>query len=270
MKQVLTIAGFDSNGSAGMAADLHSFFADQVYGHGVLTAAVAENTKQITATQTMSAEFVQEQLAAAADFPISAVKTGMLANREIMQIVIKAYSANQWGPLVVDPVIVTKQGDRLVTDDTFETFCRQLLPLATVITPNFVEASELVGEVLSTPEALLDAAIKLQQLGAQNVVIKGKHPQPGTRPVISSLVRLADGQSFWINNPFIKTQKVNGAGDSFSAIITAELAKGRPVLQAIERANDFVVAAVQKPLGVGQQFGPLNHWAGQNWRQNDD
>ena len=270
MKQVATIAGFDSNGSAGLAADLHAFFADGVYGHGVLTAAVAENSKRITATQTMPVDFVKDQLNALTDFPIGAAKTGMLANRGIIEAVADAAQQVQGVPLVVDPVIVTKQGDRLVPDDAFEVFCRRLLPQADVLTPNFIEAATLVGETLATPEAMLDAALYLQKMGAKNVVIKGKHPQTGEEPVISSLVLLADGESFWVNNPFIKAQKANGAGDSFSAIIAAELAKGRSVMEAIERANDFVVAAIRHPTGVGKQFGPLNHWAGQDWLRGDD
>lgn len=268
MKQVATIAGFDSNGSAGMAADLHAFFADSVYGHGVLTAAVAEDATRITAAQIMPADFVEAELAALEDYPLAAIKTGMMANSELIKVV--ADRCPNGVPLVVDPVIVTKQGDHLLDDVALEVFHQQLLPKATVITPNFLEAQALVDHQLVTPEDLLTAAHQLQRLGAANVVINGKHPRGDQEPVISSLVLLADGQSFWINNEFVKAKKANGAGDTFSAIIAAELAKGQPVLTAIERANDFVVAAIKKPLGIGQNFGPLNHWAGQKLLQWDD
>ncbi|WP_295747472.1 bifunctional hydroxymethylpyrimidine kinase/phosphomethylpyrimidine kinase [uncultured Limosilactobacillus sp.] len=268
MKQVATLAGLDSNGSAGLAADLHAFFADGVYGHGILTAAVAENATRITAAQTMPVDFVEAELTALRDFPIAAVKTGMMANGEIVKAVVDRCPGGV--PLVVDPVIITKQGDHLLDQAALTVFCQQLLPKATVITPNFLEAQVLVDHQLSTPEDLLTAAYQIQQIGAANVVIKGKHPTGDQEPVISSLVLLADGQSFWINNEFVKAKKANGAGDTFSAIIAAELAKGQPVLTAIEQANDFVVAAIKKPLGIGQHFGPLNHWAGQSWRQCDD
>lgn len=265
MNEALTIAGLDSNGSAGMSADLHSFFADHVYGHSVLTGAVAENATRITAEQGMPVSFIQQQLLAQRDFPIQAVKTGMLATSEVIKTVVDNCADGQFGPLVVDPVIVTKQGDRLLADDAFSSFCDLLIPSATVITPNFVEAQELTGQTLTTPRSFLNAARQLQRQGAQNVVIKGQHPQHGQDRRITTLVLLADGQSFWLKNRFMPGKKVNGAGDTFSAIIAAELAKGSEVRHAIVKANDFVAAAIDHPLNIGKAFMPLNHWAGQNW-----
>lgn len=270
VKEALTIAGLDSNGSAGMSADLHSFFADHVYGHSVLTGAVAENATRITAEHGMPVSFIQQQLVAQRDFPIRAVKTGMLATSEVIQTVVKNCGGGQFGPLVVDPVIVTKQGDRLLEDDAFASFNDQLIPSATVITPNFAEAQELTGLALATPQSFLDAARQIQQQGAKNVVIKGQHPQPGQEMQIATLVLLADGDSFWLKNRFIPGKKVNGAGDTFSAIIAAELAKGADVRQAVVKANDFVAAAIRQPLHIGKSFAPVNHWAGQSWLFNND
>lgn len=262
MKQALTIAGYDSNGTAGLTADLHSFYADNVYGHGVLTGVVAENATQITASQTMPASFVEEEFKDLAEFHITAAKTGMLANQAIIQTVVKNYSAQHFGPLVVDPVIITKRQDRLLSDDAFADFRNQLIPLATVLTPNFAEAEELLGHPLSNQQDVRKAAHQLQQMGAKNVVIKGQHLADQTEP-IHNYVLLENGHDFWINNKFVKTTKLNGAGDSFSAIITAELAKGTSVGNAIKRANNFVDVAIHHPLAIGQNFGPINHWAAQ-------
>lgn len=260
MKQALTIAGYDSNGSAGLSADLHSFYADGVYGHGVLTGAVAENDVQITASQTMPASFVEEEFKDLAEFHITASKTGMLANQDIIQTVAKYYSPTTFGPLVVDPIIITKRKDRLLDQDAFTNFRNTIIPLATVLTPNFAEAEELLGHQLESPSAVIDGAHQLQALGAKNVVIKGQHLPDQTAPV-HNYILLENGHDFWIHNPIVHTTNLNGAGDSFSAIITAELAKGNSVEDAIRKANDFVDAAIRHPLAIGQSFGPINHWA---------
>ncbi|MFR0771220.1 MAG: hydroxymethylpyrimidine/phosphomethylpyrimidine kinase [Limosilactobacillus pontis] len=139
--QALTIAGHDSDGSAGMPADLHAFFADGVYGHGILTAAVAGNSYDITAQQVMPKEFIAEQFhQLARDFTIGAAKTGMLANDDIVNVVADNYDAQIFGPLVVDPVIITKHGAMLLNQSAYERFRERIIPLATVITPNFFEA----------------------------------------------------------------------------------------------------------------------------------
>lgn len=269
MQQALSIAGYDSNGSAGLAADLHSFYADGVYGHGVLTAVVAENASEITASQTMPTSFIAEEFKDLAEFHITAAKTGMLANKEIVQTVAKYYSKDTFGPLVVDPVIVTKRQDRLLSDDTFDAFCHQIIPLASVLTPNFVETQELLGRQLNNQQDIKMAAQDLQKMGAQNVVIKGPHESEQDYQ-IHNYVLLASGEEFWMDNNFVKTNKLNGAGDSFSAIITAELAKGQPVKNAIQTANNFVDVAIHHPLSIGKKFGPINHWAGQRSLHPDD
>lgn len=262
MKQVLSIAGYDSNGSAGLAADLHSFYADGVYGQGVLTAAVAENATHITASHSLPLAFISEEFSDLAEFNISATKTGMIGSADVIKLVIERYNKESFGPLVVDPVIITKRHDRLLDDDAFNIFTKSLIPLATVITPNFFEAEELVGMSFNSSEDIKQAAHKLTRLGAKNVVIKGKHQNSQTTPV-KDFILLSSGESFWITNPIIHTNKINGSGDSFSAIITTELAKGTPVKNAIIRANQFVRAALESPLNIGSHFGPINHWAGQ-------
>lgn len=261
--QALTIAGHDSDGSAGMPADLHAFFADGVYGHGILTAAVAGNSYDITAQQVMPKEFIAEQFhQLARDFTIGAAKTGMLANDDVIDVVVDNYDDQSFGPLVVDPVIITKHGAMLLAQSAYERFRERIIPLATVITPNFYEAQKLAELTISNRQDQLTAARHLQEMGAKNVVVKGAHSDTA-QDTVDDLVLLEDGDHFWMSKPYIKTSRLNGTGDTFSAIIAAELAKGQDVASAVRWAKDAVYTAIAHPLTVGHRFGPINHWAAQ-------
>jgi len=261
--QAVTIAGHDSDGSAGMPADLHAFFADGVYGHGILTAAVSGNSYGITSSQVMPQEFIAEQFKVLSeDFDIKAAKTGMLANDDVINVVADNYSPEHFGPLVVDPVIITKHGAMLLEQSAYELFRERIIPLATVITPNFYEAQKLTGIEMTTDEERVKAAHYLQDLGAKNVVIKGAH-NDDSQTTADDFVLLEDGDSFWLKKPFVKTDRLNGTGDSFSAIIAAELAKGNNVKISVTKAKDAVYAAIANPLTVGHKFGPINHWDAQ-------
>lgn len=261
--QALTIAGHDSDGSAGMPADLHAFFADGVYGHGILTAAVAGNSYDITAQQVMPKEFIAEQFhQLARDFTIGAAKTGMLANDDVIDVVVDNYDDQSFGPLVVDPVIITKHGAMLLAQSAYERFRERIIPLATVITPNFYEAQKLAELTISNRQDQLTAARHLQEMGAKNVVVKGAHSDTA-QDTVDDLVLLEDGDHFWMSKPYIKTSRLNDTGDTFSAIIAAELAKGQDVASAVRWAKDAVYTAIAHPLTVGHRFGPINHWAAQ-------
>lgn len=267
--QALTIAGHDSDGSAGMPADLHAFFVDGVYGHGILTAAVAGNSYNITASQVMPATFIAEQFKQlASDFNIRAAKTGMLADDDVINVVADNYDQDIFGPLVVDPVIITKHGAMLLEQSAYNLFIKRIIPLATVITPNFYEAQKLTATEITDQQSQLSAAQKLQQLGAKNVVVKGAH-NSNKQKTVDDVVLLANGEHFWISKPFINTTRLNGTGDTFSAIITAELAKGNSVKNAVIKAKDAVYTAIAHPLTVGHQFGPINHWAAQTELKNN-
>lgn len=260
--QAVTIAGHDSDGSAGMPADLHTFFADGVYGHGLLTAAVAGNSYHITQAHVMPADFITEQFKVlAADFDIKAAKTGMLATKEVIAAVAAGLKAVDFGAVVVDPVIITKHGNTLLEPEAEAAFKRQIIPLADVITPNFYEAQHLTQIELSDDAAFAKAAQQFKEWGAKNVVIKGKHTSGQTEPV-RDYVLLASGEHFWMEEDYVATDRVNGTGDSFSALIAAELAKGNPLKEALNKAKKFVHAAIAQPIEVGHKFGPINHWAG--------
>ncbi|WP_288489029.1 bifunctional hydroxymethylpyrimidine kinase/phosphomethylpyrimidine kinase [Limosilactobacillus vaginalis] len=259
--QAVTIAGHDSDGSAGMPADLHAFFVDGVYGHGLLTAAVSGNSYGIDAAQVMPKDYIEQQFKTlSTDFKISAAKTGMLANDDVINVVADQYAKVDFGPLVVDPVIITKHGAMLLEQSAYELFRERIVPLATVITPNFYEAQNLTGLQLKDTQEMFDAAVKLHEMGAKNVVIKGEHNDPTQKEVVD-VVLLEDGSRFELTKPFFDTTHVNGTGDTFSAIIAAELAKGTDVKNAVIRAKDAVYAAISHPLEVGHKFGPINHWA---------
>lgn len=259
--QVLTIAGVDSDGSAGGQADLHSFFMRGTYGAMVLTAAVAGNSYGIHSAHTMPLDFIDAQFAALADdLNIRAAKTGMLADAPLIETVVKNLKQYDFGPLVLDPVIVTKHGNLLLEQAAFDTLKAQLIPLATVITPNFYEAEHLTGLTLSDDAQILEAAKQIQAMGAKNVVLKGRHDNPD-QATVRDLVLLESGKAFWLEEPYHETDRVNGTGDTLSAVITAEIAKGTPIEDAIRIAKRFVNAAIEHEIQVGHKWGPINHWA---------
>ncbi|GKT03120.1 bifunctional hydroxymethylpyrimidine kinase/phosphomethylpyrimidine kinase [Furfurilactobacillus entadae] len=262
--QVVTIAGSDSDGSAGLQADLNTFFTRDVYGMSIVTACVAGNSYGIQAATAMPADFIDQQFTSLNDdFNLRAAKTGMLSDAALIKNVVANYKRVDFGPLVVDPVIVTKHGAMLLETDAFETLREELVPLAAVITPNFYEAEKLVEMSINSPEDMLTAANKLQALGAKNVMIKGQHNDENQTEV-RDLVLLESGEHFWLSAPYVHTDRVNGTGDSLSACITAELAKGQSVKDAITIAKHYVNTAIANEIAVGHKFGPINHWAYQD------
>lgn len=258
--QVATIAGSDSDGSAGAQADLHSFFARGVYGTSILVAAVAGNSYAIHDAHPFPVSFINSEFKALADdYQIRAIKTGMLANEEIINCVADNLEKYHFGPLILDPVIMTKFGDELLEADAYETLKNRLIPLAEVITPNFFEQQKLAELTIQSDEDVVRAARKIKALGAKNIVAKGRKYEEN-QTVIRDFVILADGTEFWLEAPFYKTNRINGTGDTLSAIITAEIAKGESVEQAIRTAKAQVTQAIAHPIAVGHQFGPINHW----------
>lgn len=261
--QAVTIAGHDSDGSAGMPADLHGFYARGVYGLGILTAAVAGNSTGIFAQQLMPVSFIDKQFAVlAADFHITAAKTGMLANTEIINCVADNLEKYDFGKIVLDPVIITKHGATLLDADAYQAFLKRLLPMAEIITPNFYEQQKLTGRQLSSIDDIKAGARQLQAMGAKNVLMKGRHDQQSQKQVTDWLLT-ADGSFQAFAKPLVKTQKINGTGDTLSAVIAAELAKGKTVVQAVKTAKEFTYQAIAHPMQIGSKFGPINHLAAQ-------
>lgn len=259
----VTIAGNDSDGSAGMPADLHSFFARGVYGMGLMTAAVAGNTTGIYAQEIMPLDFIQKQFdVLAADFKIKAAKTGMVANSQIMKLVANNLKKYDFGKIVIDPVISTKHGNTLMDDDSYNTFIKYLVPLADIITPNFYEQRKLTGLELNDLAEVKKGAKMLQEMGAKNVLMKGRHDLNGEKEV-TDLLLTEDGNFHTFTKPFFKTDRVNGTGDTLSAVIAAELVKGTDLIKSVKIAKDFTYEAISHPIAVGSKFGPINHLAAQ-------
>ena len=259
--QALTIAGSDSDGSAGMQADLHTFFRRHVYGASVLTACVSGNSYGIHDAVNLPTEFIDNEFKdLAEDYHIRASKTGMLSDSTLINTVVNNYQQYDLGPLVVDPVITTKHGNVLLEEEAYTTLRDELIPLATVITPNFFEAQKLAEMEINDEADMETAAQKLQDLGASNVIINGRHDSEDQLEV-ADFVLLESGKSFWLRDPYHHTDRVNGTGDTLSACITAELAKGNDIESAIRIAKKFVNIAIQNEIIVGHKFGPINHWA---------
>lgn len=260
--QVLTVAGNDCDGSAGMPADLHAFFLSGVYGMGVLTAAVAGNSYEISDQVLMSTDFIDHQFAALKkDFRIAATKTGMLGTSEIIKCFHRNFSPKYFGKLVVDPVIITKHGNFLLDKESYGDFVKLVVPMADVITPNAFEAQALSGVEIKSRESMMVSAKRLQELGAKNVIIKGKH-EDSTQTKVEDLVLKDDGNYQWLSMPYVSTERLNGTGDVFSAVITAEIAKGNDLFTAAKIAKNIVYNSISKPIAIGHCHGPINLWNG--------
>ncbi|MFZ2354186.1 bifunctional hydroxymethylpyrimidine kinase/phosphomethylpyrimidine kinase [Paucilactobacillus nenjiangensis] len=259
--QVMVIGGSDSDGSAGIEADLHSFFMRRVYGTVVMTAVVAGNSYGIHDAFTLPLPFISKQFEVLADdLGVKAVKTGMLADADLINTVADNLEKYDFGKLVVDPVIVTKHGALLLEDAAFETLKNRLIPLAEIITPNFYEAEHIVGRKLKSKDEIEAAAHELQDLGAKNVMLKGQRIGDG-QETVDDFVLLEDGKTFWLPAQFFDTDRRNGTGDTVSAVIAAELAKGTNVEKSIRIAREFVTNAIGNEIQVGHKYGPINHWA---------
>ena len=203
---------------------------------------------------------IDEQCASvAADLKILACKTGMLADAEHVHAVVANLKKYDFGPLTVDPVMIAKGGAPLLADAAVATVRTELIPLATVVTPNLPEAEKLTGLKITDNADMMAAGHALQDLGARNVIIKGGHEaNPQTA---NDFVLLADGSAFWLAAPRVDTVRTHGTGDTLSACITAELAKGQSMAAAIKTAKAYVAGTIQDTIQVGHGHGPLNHWA---------
>jgi len=265
----LTIAGSDSSGGAGIQADLKTFTVLGVYGASVLTALTAQNTRGIDAILSVPPEFVAKQIAAVAgDLNIAAVKTGMLNDRGTVRAVAEAVQRHGLHPLVVDPVMVATSGDLLLEADAVEAVRRDLIPLADLLTPNLPEAARLLDLPIAADEADMEAQARaLLALGCKAVVLKGGHGK-GREAVDLYMDR--GGEAVRLALPRIDTRNTHGTGCTFSAAVTAYLAKGEPMAATVDAAKRFVHAALTAGAGlsVGGGAGPVDHLHGLRGRSN--
>lgn len=256
--KALTIAGSDSGGGAGIQADLKTFLALGVHGMSAITALTAQNTRGVSAVHEVPPEFVREQIAqVATDIGIDAAKTGMLANSQIVTAVAEAVQDFSIANLVVDPVFVSKNGDRLLAPDAVDALVNKLFPVALVITPNLSEAGALLDQEVSTLEEMREAARALHEMGPRFVLVKGGHLKGPATDV------LFDGESFIeLSGERIDSKHTHGTGCTLSAATAAYLARGFEVVEAITRGKEFVTGAIRYGLAIGEGFGPVNPgWA---------
>jgi len=264
-KKVLTIAGSDSGGGAGIQADLKTISALGCFGTTAITALTAQNTQGVTAIHAAPPEFLAQQIhAVLTDIGADAIKIGMLHSPEIVRVVAKALQQYQPAFVVLDPVMVATSGDALITPQTKEAIIKELFPLATLITPNLDELSLLVGRPITRPQEFEDAAHELMNMGANAVLIKGGHlDQPN---LVDILFVSRQSTKTEIVRPRINTRNLHGTGCTLSSAVACFLAQGYPLKNAVKGAQDFVYQAITHGAEMQISFhpelghGPVNHF----------
>jgi hydroxymethylpyrimidine/phosphomethylpyrimidine kinase len=267
--RVLTIAGSDSGGGAGIQADLKTITVLGAFGMSVVTALTAQNTRGVWGIHKVPPAFVAAQFdAVATDIGVDAAKTGMIASRSIIRIV--AAKIREYGiqALVVDPVMVAKGGASLMETAARNALVSELIPLARVITPNIPEAEVLTGIVIRGKEDMIRAAEAIAGMGARSVVIKGGHLEGEATDLLYE-----NGECRMFSGPRLRTTDTHGTGCTFSAALAVGLGKGKPVAEAVAVAKRYVTEAIRHSLRLGGGNGPTNHlaplWEGRNGEEGE-
>ena len=259
---VLTIAGSDSGGGAGIQADLKTFAALGVYGTSAITAITAQNTQRVVRVHHLPPDLVAAQIdAVASDISIDAAKTGMLGTAAVIEVVATKVGEYELRPLVVDPVMVASGGEALLEPDAVDTLRERLLPLATVLTPNLAEAETLLGRPFASWDDIREGAKELVALGAGAVVITDAHGIPGMNDKRPAVDLLYDGRQFHeFTASRVDTTSTHGTGCTFASAVAAGLAKGDELHGAVAMAKAYVTKALQAAYPVGQGRGPVHHF----------
>ncbi len=256
MKNLLTIAGSDCSGGAGLQADLKTFAAHGVYGMSVVVSVVAENTSRVLSVCDMAPSVIRDQMDAVfEDIRVDGVKVGMLSGSEQMRAV--AEKLRQYRPrgIVLDPVMVAKGGSALMHPDALQTMKEEMLPLAEVLTPNLPEAEALTGKKIETLEDRRRASVEIHRMGVKNVLIKGGHLSGEAEDL------LYDGTEYYtFTHKRIETKNTHGTGCTLSSAIAADLALGMEVPEAVRAAKEYVTRAIEHALPIGKGHGPTNHF----------
>ncbi len=256
MKNLLTIAGSDSSGGAGIQADLKTFAAQGTYGMSVICAVTAQNTQGVTAVQDIEPQVVQAQIAAVFDdIQVDGVKIGMLSHSPIIEAVADSLLHYQPPIVVLDPVMISKSGYPLLAPEACATLIKRLLPLATLVTPNLPEAEAICGFKIQDEAAMVQAAAKIVQLGAKAVLVKGGHLSGDADDL------LYDGsREQWFPAKRIPSRNTHGTGCTLSSALAANLAKGLPLAEAVAVSKAYVTEGIAHGLAIGSGCGPLHHF----------
>ncbi len=256
--RVLTIAGSDSSGGAGIQADIKAVTALGGYAATAITAITVQNTKGVSAVHPVPSQIIAGQIdAVLSDIGADAIKTGMLATSDVIETVIKALDAHGGPlvPLVVDPVMVATSGDRLIDEDAVATVRDALLPRAALITPNAPEAEALTGGTIEDMDSQQAAAEMLLEMGARAALVKGGHLDGD---VIIDVLATRNGVRLF-TRPRIRTRQTHGTGCTLASAIAALMAQGAPLDRAVEDAGDYLHEAIRRAPGFGEGSGPVNH-----------
>ncbi|MVM49707.1 bifunctional hydroxymethylpyrimidine kinase/phosphomethylpyrimidine kinase [Eggerthella lenta] len=257
MEAVLSIAGSDSSGGAGIQADIKTIAAHRLFAETAITALTAQNTLGVTGVLDVDPAFVAKQIDAVfEDIRPAAVKVGMVSSAAIIEAVADALERHAAANIVVDPVMVATSGARLIGDDAIEALKERLLPLADVVTPNMPEAAVLCGFPVNDDASMERAANELSERVQGAVLVKGGHSAARADDV---LVARAGAPAFWLRAPRVDTQSTHGTGCTLSSAIACGLAKGLPMEEAVRAAKDYVRGALAAGLNLGKGSGPLDH-----------
>lgn len=256
MKKVLTIAGSDSSGGAGIQADIKTFSAHGVFGMSVITAVTAQNTQGVLAVEDMSPYIIDKQIEAIfTDIEVDGIKIGMVSKIETIKIIAKKLNEYKPNIIVLDPVMISKSGYHLLQSEAKEALINELLPLATVATPNIPEAEVITGMTIENLDDMEKAAKLIYALGSENVLIKGGHLKNEATDI------LYDGKSFeHFNSERINTENTHGTGCTLSSAITSNLANGFTIVESIAKAKKYITMAIQNSFSIGKGVGPTNHF----------
>lgn len=253
----LTIAGSDSSGGAGIQADIKSFSANGVYGMSIITAITAQSTQGVFGIMDVTPEIIEKQIDVIFDdIEIDAIKIGMVSKIESIEAISNALGRVENLPqIVLDPVMISKSGFKLLSDDAKNTLIEKLIPLATLITPNLPEAEDLLDREILTIEDMKKAAIDIKKMGAKNVLIKGGHLEGEATDL------LYDGESFVVfEQDRINTKHTHGTGCTLSSAITANLAKGMNIVDAVKSGKEYITGAIKNGFELGKGVGPTHHF----------
>ncbi|MBU5590211.1 bifunctional hydroxymethylpyrimidine kinase/phosphomethylpyrimidine kinase [Clostridium sp. MSJ-4] len=256
MKKVLSIAGSDCSGGAGIQADLKTFSAHGVFGMSVIAAVVAENTSRVIDIQDVTPDMIQKQIDAVfEDIDVDAVKVGMLSTPSSMKAVAEKFRQYKPKNIVIDPVMYAKNGCPLMNPNAVDTLIKVVIPWADVLTPNIPETEKISGMKILSISDMETAAKKIHEMGCKNVVVKGGHA------VGNAIDVLYDGQEFYhYETHRIRTKNTHGTGCTFSSAIASNLALGLSISQAVELAKQYVTTAIEHALDIGKGNGPTHHF----------
>ncbi|WP_333638602.1 bifunctional hydroxymethylpyrimidine kinase/phosphomethylpyrimidine kinase [Tissierella praeacuta] len=256
MKKLLTIAGSDSCGGAGIQADLKTFSAHRVYGMSVITAVTAQNSQGVFAVQDISVDIIQKQIEVIFDdIFVDATKIGMVSKTETIKTIADTLNKYKINNLVVDPVMVSKSGFHLLQPDAKEALINHLFPITTVVTPNIPEAEVITGLEIQNLNDIEKAAKIIYKMGPKYVLVKGGHMEGEALDV------LYDGQKFnYYNSPRINSKNTHGTGCTLSSAIASNLGKGLSVTESIEKAKTYITLAIENSFPIGKGVGSVHHF----------